>query len=89
MWPQGASAGTGIKGYPFSNIYHNRHRLSLVSTPIRLLTKVEVATLILGLEEPPSGLRVHIGSLGHQELHVMLAAPFNGDVQCRLPWGRR
>lgn len=54
-----------------------------------LLTKVEVATLILGLEEAPSGLGVHISSLGHQQLHIVLAAPFNGNVQGRLAWGRR
>lgn len=51
-----------------------------------LLTKVEVATLVLGLEEAPSGLGVHVSSLGHQQLHVVLAAPLYGNVQGRLAW---
>lgn len=52
-----------------------------------LLTKVEVASLILGLEEAPPGLGMDISSLGHQELHVVFAAAFDGDVQGSLTWG--
>lgn len=46
-----------------------------------LLTKIEVAALILGLEEATTGLGVHVGTLLHQQLHVVLAAALNGDVQ--------
>lgn len=64
--------------------------LSPVSHPQPpLLTKVEVAALILGLEEAPSGLGVHVGSLGHQQLHVVFAAALYSDVQGGLAWGGR
>lgn len=51
-----------------------------------LLTKVEVASLILGLEEASPGLGMNIGTLGHQELHVVFAAALDGDVQGGLAW---
>lgn len=56
------------------------------SSPAGLLTEVEVAALVLGLEEAPSRLGVHVGSLGHQELHIVLAAALDGDVQGGLTW---
>lgn len=52
-----------------------------------LLTKVEVASLVLGLEEAPPGLGMDVSSLGHQELHIVFAAPLDGDVQGGLTWG--
>lgn len=52
-----------------------------------LLTKVEVASLILGLEEAAPGLGVDISSLGHKQLHIVFAASLNGNVQGGLTWG--
>lgn len=52
-----------------------------------LLTKVEVASLVLGLEEAAPGLGMDVGALGHQELHIVFAAPLDGDVQSGLTWG--
>lgn len=51
-----------------------------------LLTEVEVAALVLGLEEAASCLGVDVSSLGHQQLHVVFAAAFDGDVQGSLAW---
>lgn len=50
------------------------------------LTKVEVTPLVLGLEEAPPGLSVDVGSLGHEELHVVFAAALDGNVQGGLTW---
>lgn len=55
--------------------------------PPGLLTEVEVASLVLGLEEAPSGLSMDVGSLGHEQLHVMFAAALDGDVEGGLTWG--
>lgn len=55
--------------------------------PSPLLTKVEIASLVLGLEEAPPGLGMDVSSLGHQELHVVFAAALDGDVQGSLAWG--
>lgn len=55
--------------------------------PAGLLTKVEVAPLVLRLEEAPPGLSVDVGSLGHEELHVVFTAALDGDVQGSLTWG--
>lgn len=52
---------------------------SLGTTP--LLTKVEVATLVFGLEETAPCLGVHISPLLHQQLHVVLAPSFDRNVQ--------
>lgn len=54
-----------------------------------LLTEVEVAALVLGLEEAAARLGVDVGPLGHQELHVVLAAALDGDVQGGLAWRGR
>lgn len=56
-------------------------------TPPGLLTEVEVTSLVLGLEEAPPGLSMDVGSLGHEELHIMFAAALNGDVEGSLTWG--
>lgn len=50
-------------------------------SPPGVLTKVEVTPLVLGLEEAAPGLRVDVGSLRHEELHVVFAAALDGDVQ--------
>lgn len=55
--------------------------------PAGLLTKVEVAPLVFGLEEAPPGLSVDVGSLGYKELHVVFTAALDGDVQGSLTWG--
>lgn len=54
--------------------------------PPGLLTEVEVAPLVLGLEEAAPGLSVDVGSLGHEQLHVVFAATLDGDVQGGLTW---
>ena len=51
-----------------------------------LLTEVEVAALVLGLEEAAPRLGMDVGSLGHQQFHVVFAAAFDGDVQGGLAW---
>lgn len=51
-----------------------------------LLTEVEVAALVLGLEEAAPCLGMDVGSLGHQQLHIVFAAAFDGDVQGSLAW---
>lgn len=51
-------------------------------------TEVEVASLVLGLEEASACLGVHVGPFLHQQLHVVLAAALNGDVQRSLAWNR-
>lgn len=51
----------------------------------KLFTKVKVAPLVSGLEEAAPGLGVDVGSLLHQQLHVLLTAPLYSDVQRRLP----
>lgn len=55
--------------------------------PAGFLTKVEVASLVLGLEEAAPGLSMDISPLGHEELHIMFAAALNGDVEGGLTWG--
>jgi hypothetical protein len=54
-----------------------------------LLTKIEVAALVLGLEEAPAGLGVHVCSQSHQQLHIVLAATLNSNVQSSLACGGR
>lgn len=46
-----------------------------------LLTEIEIASFILGLEEAPPGLSVDVSTLGHQELHIVFAAALDGNVQ--------
>lgn len=45
-----------------------------------VVTKVEVASLISGLEEASPGLGVNISPLLHQQLHVLLRASLYGNV---------
>lgn len=45
------------------------------------LTKIEVAPLVPGLEEASAGLGMNICPFLHQQLHVLLTAPLNGDVE--------
>lgn len=59
----------------------------------KVITKVEVAALISGLEEASSRLGVNISSLLHQQLHILLTASLYSDVQrclaCRRKQPRR
>lgn len=52
----------------------------------KALTEVEVSPLIFGLEEASSGLSVNISALLHQQLHILFAAPFDGDMERCLTW---
>ena len=50
----------------------------------RVVTEVEVASLIFGLEEASPCLGVNVCSLLHQELHILLTASLDGNVEGRL-----
>ena len=52
-------------------------------------TEVEVSPLVSGLEEASPGLSMNVGSLLHQQLHVLLTASLYSDVERRLAWERR
>lgn len=86
------SAALGVSGgvrAASTTVYPPRPPASALCAPAPtrpLLTEVEVATLVLGLEEAAPCLGMDVGSLGHQQLHIVLAAAFDGDVQGGLAW---
>lgn len=51
------------------------------------LTKVEVSTLLSGLEESAPSLSMNISPFLHQKLHILFTSSFYGDMQCRLTYG--
>ena len=50
----------------------------------KVVTEVEVAPLVFGLEEASPCLGVNISSLLHQQLDILLAASLYGNVERRL-----
>ena len=81
------SAALGVSGgvrAASTTVYPPRPPASAPCAPAPtrpLLTEVEVAALVLGLEEAAPRLGMDVGSLGHQQLHIVFAAAFDGDVQ--------
>lgn len=47
----------------------------------KVFTKVEVTTLVFGLEEASPRLGMNVSSLFHQQLHILLTASFDGNVE--------
>lgn len=54
--------------------------------PESFITKVEVASLVSGLEEASPRLGVNIRSVLHHELHILLTASLYSNVERRLAW---